>query len=251
MPSLLEIMARLGIQSRNPGYEVLPNAAFNDVVQYTEWHAAGGFQRATSVDEYYRYDRYAAALNAGLDHDFSRRIAHIDIGCGAGLFSWAFLDWARAHEIEPRRLALYGYDHSNEMIKLAWVMYHRLRKVYTGYPKLRYYQNRNQFLRRLTEEHDANTAYIVTFGYVLAGSHTDDDINIFTQIIAHIISLNGSASDVVLASDATSNKHRASFVEGWTKLLHALHARGVGCAQMPLATGYTGDRCVLLSRREA
>ena len=99
MAAVHQIMDERRLQSHDPGYEVLPNATFDDVVQYTEWHAAGGFQRATSVDAYYRYDRYAAALNAGLGHDFSGRIAHVDIGCGAGLFSWAFLDWRGIAEL--------------------------------------------------------------------------------------------------------------------------------------------------------
>ena len=248
MAAVHQIMDERRLQSHDPGYEVLPNATFDDVVQYTEWHAAGGFQRATSVDAYYRYDRYAAALNAGLGHDFSGRIAHVDIGCGAGLFSWAFLDWARDRGIEPRRLALYGYDHSKEMIRLASMLRHGLREFYPGYPDLRYSHMHGQFLRKLTAKHHVGTDYILTFGYVLAGNQTPDDINGFTQIVEHIVDLNGSTSCVLISSDATSGKHSSSSTRGWGELLQALQSSGVECTPTPL-TGYAGDHRAQLSRR--
>ncbi len=243
-------MAECEIQSHDPGHEVPADATFEQVVQYTDWHTADRPRRTAGGDGHYRYDRYAAVFNAGLGHNSSRRIAHIDIGCGAGLFSWAFLDWARAHQIEPGRLALYGYDHSSETIRLAWMMYHRLRTVYTGYPRLRYYHKSEPFLQRLTKEHDMDTDYILTFGYVLAGNQTPDDMHIFTQIVDSIGDLNGSASYVLISSDATSGRHSSSSMKGWDTLLRALQARGVACTETGLATGYTGDRRMLLSRRE-
>ena len=249
-PAVHQIMINHRIQSHDPGYEVPPNATFEQVVQYTDWHTADRPRRTAGGDGHYRYDRYAVALSAETSPNFSRRIAHVDIGCGAGLFSWVFLDWARERGIEPRRLALYGYDRSNEMIRLAAMLRHGLREFYPGYPDLRYSHIREQFLRKLTATHDVDTDYMLTFGYVLAGNHTDDDINTFTQIVEHIADLNGSASCVLISSDATSGKHSLSSMTGWNTLLQALQARGVECTPAPVATLYTGDRRVLVSRRE-
>ena len=239
---------------RQPEYEIPDKATFETVVQYTEWYIAGGEQRASSQSKrHYRYDRYLRALQeCGLSsRTTSQRITHIDIGCGPGLFSWALLDWARENQINYSGIDLYGYDHSQQMIELARQVQDGLRGVVSDYPKLHYYCDMGTFLADIVERCDSGRDYVITLGHVLAGNQDNNDINEYIRIVDQVLQLQDSTKPItVLASDATSGKHRSDFVGGWNKLLQALRARGVACTEMPVTTNYTGDRCVLLSRRE-
>ena len=240
-------MAQRGIEAatKQPQYEVGANASFTDVVQYTDWYLT---THGNDV-EHYRFDRYFNAINQVLANRGGRWI-HIDIGCGAGPFSWAFMDWAIQHGIASTDLSLYGYDPSQEMIRLAWMLRARLRRFIPDYPNLQYDSNYYSFIRRLTNIR--SRAYcLITFGHVLAGNHDNDDIGTFTRIIERVTRLAEYLSEVwLLASDATSDRHRESFESGWNTLLVALQESGVRHRSAPVFTGRSSDRCVILSRKE-
>ena len=85
-----------------PDYELPPDAGITEVLQYTDSFVAGTHD---TVD-HYRYNRYVETLN--LLTPSKVRQVHVDIGCGVGLFSWAFLDWATANGIEHKRIRLFG-----------------------------------------------------------------------------------------------------------------------------------------------
>ena len=240
-------MAEHEIQSTDPGYLVLPDATLKYVIQYTEWCVAGGYQRYRGWNEYYRYDRYRDVLKS-VNPSANHRITHIDLGCGSGLFAWVLLDWANKQGIGYNRIDLYGYDHCMEMIRLAWMIRNRLLRYSIGYPTLRYHHDSTKLLRQLTANLHQDSDCIITLGYVLAGNHQDSDIDCFTQIIKFVSDTKGDDTTCfLLASDAI---YQGDFKAGWGKLKQELQAGDVVCMEVPTGTIYSGDRCVLLSRRE-
>ena len=247
VPAIREIMAEHRIEAAptQPPYEVYVGASFKDAVQYADWYLTAHGNEI----EHYRFDRYFNAIDQALANRTGRWL-HIDIGCGAGPFSWAFLDWAAKHHITSAGLGLYGYDPSQEMIRLAWMLRARLRSVVPDYPSLRYDSNFNSFLRRLTHIR-SHASCLITLGHVLAGNHDDADISTFTRIMERMTRLTDYVSEVwLLTSDATSDRHRDSFENGWSTLLSALRDSGVQRRSVPVFTGRSSDRCVVLSRQE-
>ncbi len=232
--------------STQPPYEINVDASFSDAVRYADWYLT---PHGNEI-EHYRFDRYLNAIELALTHRRGRWV-HIDIGCGAGPFSWAFVDWATRHGIPPADLALYGYDPSRQMIRLAWMLRAKLRGLVPDYPNLRYDSNYDSFVRRLANIR-SHANCLITFGHVLAGNHDSEDIRTFTRIIERVMRLTSYLSRVwLLASDATSGRHRNSFESGWRMLLSTLQNSGVGRHGVPVFTGRSSDRCVILSRKEA
>ena len=165
-----------------PSYDISRQSTLERVLQYTEYYAGGGREaRWAGGNPHYRYDRYRGAL-ARIDLptiDSRRRLAHVDIGCGAGLFAWALLDWALGRGIRYSNISLYGYDYSKEMVRLARMMRTRLAQYVSSYPVSRYSSDPNRLLRNLASNHQSGTVYLITFGYVLAGNQYDSDIASF------------------------------------------------------------------------
>lgn len=59
-------------------------------------------------------------------------IAHVDVGCGPGLFSWVVHDYFRHREPETE-IELHAYDHSPTMIELAELIWREFETgVYLG-----------------------------------------------------------------------------------------------------------------------
>ena len=209
------IMAENGIVPvNNPSPLVAANTGFAQALQHTDWYTYRGDTRPP-----YRYRRYLEALNYVSASD--RREAHVDIGCGAGLFSWAFLDWAKEQRLGYDHVDLYGLDHNQEMIRLARMVRDRLAQGITDYPDLHYYNDVDALLLNLTENHQANTDYTITFGHVLVQANTPYNMQIFAQIIAYIINLMNPESNCALwAIDARGRS--AEFTTAWSSLLNNL-----------------------------
>ena len=236
--------------SEQPPSEVSADATLEAVVQYTEWYIAG----RGDTQPNYRYNRYYSVLRNTLNAmqiQEATQIAHIDVGCGPGLFAWALLDWADEHEIEYSKLSLYGYDCCTEMVRLARMMRMQLLTLCPAYPDLLYNDDYRTFLSRIAKTPRVYTDYLITFGHVLAGNHNSDDISGFRQIIEQIVQLKNPANTVwLLSSDATSDRNRSLSLEGWNALLSALQTTGIEYARRPVATGRGGDQCVVLSHQE-
>lgn len=200
-------------------YIVPANASFADVVQNTDWYCWRGDSQPP-----YRYRRYLEVLQRIKlpDGDYDYPVAHVDIGCGAGLFSWAFLDWAKDNNIGYDRVALHGYDHSSEMINLSHQMRAGLMQSIPNYPDLHYTDCVASLLTELTRQHRDRTIYIVTFGHVLVQAQSANDISSFANIIAHILSLGVPCPCVLAAVDAKGR--RGAFASGWNTLLTSLTA---------------------------
>ena len=238
---IYEMMTASGIPvDSHVSFDIRPETTFEHAVQYTYKHASSS-----------RYKFYKKILGYVTDELLSvgHRIAHIDIGCGSGLFSWALLDWAQEHGIEPDRLGLYGYDYSEEMIRLAEMIRLGVRETYSDYSVLHYFADSEEFLQRLTDDSDTNTDYFITFGYVLAWNQLDEDIDCFSQIIDHILGISGGHGKCfLLVGDAAS---KGDFVSGWDKLLYAFQESNIELVPVGTVPAGRTHYCVLLSRREA
>ncbi len=220
---ICEIMSENGIApwiSRSGRHIVISDASFTTVVQHTE----AFLTERLNDQSHYRYDRYMGVLQQNLELGV-RRVAHIDIGCGAGLFSWTFLDWATQNRVKHNRIDLYGYDHSPQMIRLATGIREKLIQVIPSYPNLRYTHSFESLLSLLTSR-NTDTDYIVTFGHVLAQSNVPSDIQIFAKIIHHIMKVKTPRSTCeLIATDAVNwNSH---FNASWNALLEELRKHNV------------------------
>lgn len=142
VPAIRAVMAEQGVEGAEaqPSPAVPQGASLADALQYTDWYVAQGSQ------EHYRFGRYYDAIKkAPLDP--ANKWAHIDVGCGAGVFSWAFLDWAAERGIERSCITLNGYDACPSMVQLAWMLWYRLRGATPDRPKFQYYHAIDAFIR--------------------------------------------------------------------------------------------------------
>lgn len=214
------ILAENGIARSDPGYIVSPDASFETAVRYTDWYCRGNVR----PNPHYRYDRYREIV--GHWKPTGRREAHVDIGCGAGLFSWAFLDWAREAGLSHDSIDLYGLDHSTPMINLAHQLRERLAGQIPDYPILRYTDAVDTFLQELYIHHRARTDYTITLGHVLVQAQHPDAILDFTRVIAQVVGFMDIGSTCVLmAVDARLRPD--PFAVGWDKLLEILGRSGI------------------------
>ena len=216
IPALQRVMdenriARLTIA---PSHLVGADASFNDVVRNTAWYCW-----LADSQPYYRYRRYLEVLQRIKLPSGDYRVVHLDIGCGAGLFSWALLDWARNSHLEYGRVALYGFDHSPEMVNLAHWMRNQFTQSLPDYPDLRYTCDDATLLRDLTEQHQNGTIYVISFGHVLAQAQDYDpgEIAHFAHVINHIVEMDARPRSVLVAVDAKG--WAGTFASGWSALI--------------------------------
>lgn len=240
------IMAEHGIPPRrNPSPTVPADATFAEAVQNTDWFCWRGDNRPL-----YRYRRYREVL--GATRPSGRRVAHVDIGCGAGLFSWVFLDWVRENNLayeNYENVVLYGLDHSPEMVRLAQQMRAGLMTNIPNYPELRYTHRVDELLQLLTEHHRPDTDYTVTFGHVLV--QAPGAISEFARVIAHIVQLlDEQSSCAVLAVDARGES--SQLAQRWIGLLDRLSRLGIQhqqvAVQFTLINNSSDAKIVRLSR---
>ena len=215
-----EIMNQNNIDSPQyrPDHVVRANANLTQVAQNTKYYCCSGGNPP------YRYRRYREVL--GCMRPSGNREAHVDIGCGAGLFSWVFLDWARAANVPFDRVDLYGLDHSPAMINLARRMRTGLARNVGNYPSIHYTHNVDSLLNEITNRHRAGTDYTITFGHVLAQARTPGAIRNFARVIAHIIRLlDAQANCALMAVDARN--WSSAFASGWDALLDSIGRAGI------------------------
>ena len=219
-----EIIAYRGLVPlvSRPTSAVLETAEFDEVLLHTDWFVHRGDSRP-----HYRYRRYRELLDY-LETSSEGHMANVDIGSGAGVFSWIFLDWAADLGLKFDHVDLYGFDHSEAMRELAQLVRSGLTQYISGYPALHYSCDLDDFLQQLTENHAAGTGYVITLGHVLAQTfqYRPGDIGNYARIIVHVCKLLDDASSCVLiAADA----RRASplFIAGWNLLLQRLTSSGI------------------------
>ena len=240
------------IPPHKPGNTIPPDASFRRVVQYTYDRCC--FLRVNQ-SEHYRYRRYHGAL-ASVESP-SGRIAHVDIGCGAGVFSWALLDRVSDNGLPYGQIHLYGLDHSQKMINLAHAVRQGLAAHITDYPQLHYTHEVDDLLRDLSNGHHAGTYYIVTFGHVLVQiqrtEHIRDPADVvrdFTQVIVHILELmDGEGRCDLIAVDASSAGYLDDFESGWKALLSSLEQAGISHQLLNAPSGARSARVFAADRQ--
>ena len=222
-PAIAEIMAEHDIPLLPVDYRdhIVPaDATFEEVAQHTELFIGG----RRDDFPHYRYRRYAEVLD--LAPYVEQRLAHVDIGCGAGLFSWVLLDRATDHGLAHAMVDLYGLDHSLAMITLAREARTRLMPRVPTYPDLHYADDADLIIRSLTDNHREGTNYIITLGHVLVQAHAPANIQTFTRVISHILALPNNQADCPLIAVDARLRHIA-FAEGWDALLASLEQAGI------------------------
>ena len=210
--------------SDSPGYVVMRDAGYTEVVQHTDYYVGKGNDTRLGNQRHYRYGRYRDVLWRHVKATEGRK-AHVDIGCGAGLFSWVFLDLARRH-VGLDRVDLYGLDHNQAMIRFAHDIRSRLLQDIPDYPELHYSCDSELLMGKLIDNYRRGTDYTITLGHVLVQAQAPGDIDTFTQVIAHILDLMDARSNcLMVAVDALHRSHE--FAEGWNALLESLASANI------------------------
>ena len=208
------IAARAGVLSAARHYRISTSASRRLCIQYA-------LQYVVRHDKpHYRYDRYHSAFcfalhKSALKVEHLGPLLHVDVGCGPGLFTWVVRDMLRRAQ---SAVALYGYDHSTEMVRLAEEIWDEFGEAVN----CSWHDNVDELLASAMAESSSYDYSLVTFGHVLAQTHDQEDaIQRFAQIIASMVTLNC----LIIAVDA----HRAapSFRKGCESLAQALLAHGL------------------------
>ena len=213
-----------------PPHEVGKNTSFKDVILHTDYYVGKGNDEKPNSCPHYRYERYRAFLR-NLSTS-GARMAHVDIGCGAGAFSWAFIDWATEKGVELNRVSLYGLDHSPAMLYLAQEIRSRLSDTILDYPDLYYYQDVASLLDQLKEKHQEDKDYTITFGHVLVQvyeqEHPDEAINQFAQIVSQVYNMiSDNSSCNLVAVDASTGSWSYQFDAAWDLFRENLKSFGI------------------------
>ena len=215
-------MKERSIPRFDPGYILPSDAEFEVAVQYTHRYVINPGRG----QNHYRYRRYRETLD--LVTPGKRRLVHVDIGSGAGLFSWAFLDWASAKGLDLRRIRLYGFDHNQPSLSLAKQIRKRLTENIDRYPKLRYYDDVDTLVGRLAQSPSRKKDFVITLGYVLVQAHSPEVIQLFADIIRTALDvLQPGCSCTLIAVDAFTGQGPKELEKGWSRLRDTLNQLGI------------------------
>ena len=104
-PTLDAIAQRYG--EAPPVFHIAPDTPLPTLVGYTRRHVVDG------DEPHFRYGYYHAALSSALRRlQFApgdRRVVHLDIGCGPGVFSWVMYDYMTSQgTYDPNQVDYYG-----------------------------------------------------------------------------------------------------------------------------------------------
>ena len=188
--------------------EIPTDISFEDAMRYTFRFIAPD---KSSKKPNYRYDRYTECLASTL-HRFhyyfnreNKRIMHLDLGCGPGLFSWVVWDYAIDYGKKPDDIELIGYDRAPNMIHLAHLFRDRFRGRLLEYNFEGYYELEK--IQNILESKDlSGYVCIITFGYVLVQTEGDSTaMRNFIDIIRCLFPVN---SCILMAVDAFSKEDR-------------------------------------------
>ena len=199
-------------------------------LRYTAWYC----HRVDSV-KHYRNKLYFDTLRQL--RPAGSKLSHIDIGCGSGPFSWAFLDWAAAWDIDYRQVRLFGVDRCPTMLQAAQMIREEMMQSLTIYPPLLYHSDVKSLLSDLKTSLHPHADSVITMGYVLIQSQTSKDIKDFTEIIAQVRKLTDPTRQCLLATvDAWTRTD--ALREGWDLLLQSLRDSDTPCTPWAMPKTY-------------
>ena len=126
-----------------------------------------GYTRQFVVEQttpHFRYQYYHDALSLAITRlrfgPANRRVVHLDIGCGPGVFSWVIYDHMASQVTrDPSQVDYYGYDHSAAMIQLAHLFLERFPVQYEFHG----FSDLVEISRALADEDFSNCDVVVTF----------------------------------------------------------------------------------------
>ena len=210
-----------------PDFSISTSTSYKQVLEYSDWYVAGTGDKCPP----YRYNRYLETLNQ-LPVGDGRQV-HVDMGCGAGLFSWAYLDWATAKGIKYKHIRLFGLDHNPASLRLAKQIRKRLSSAISDYPKLRYYRQSESLIRNLEKLHLGDSDYVITFGHVLEQAHGSEEIQQFSVVIRSVLDLvEPGCRCTLVVVDAFAGQRRKDLEQGWSRLRENLNKMGIRSSEL-------------------
>lgn len=216
-----KIRRRYGEARANYNYIVEKNATLEESIVYTEGYVVG------IGGAHYRYDYYMDALEEAKEFDCihpGRKIVHVDLGCGPGLFAWVVHDYVMArHRKKNAKIEFYMYDHAKSMIKLARIFW----KNFPVQHELNAYHDVDGIRKGLRSQDLSGCDVLVSFGHVLIQTRGDE--RALSEFACIIRELFPSGTCTMVAVDAHVNKwKRDEFRNSCRDLFRRLRALGVG-----------------------
>ena len=201
--------------------QIGPDDSLRKVLGYTRQYVI------EQTTRHFRYDYYRDALSLALTRlnfePADRRVVHLDIGCGPGVFSWVMYDYMAAQDtLDAGQVDYYGYDHCAATIELASLFLERFpdRYEFNGYSDLA------DISTTLAENDLTNCVVVVTFGYALV--QVRDDPTALDDFATLIGCLFPSHSCIMVAADAHNDRPtRDAFHDQCRAFATALNAVGV------------------------
>lgn len=201
--------------------QIGPQDSLQETIGYTREYVVEHRQA------HFRYAYYQSALSLALRElrfdPADRRILHLDIGCGPGVFSWAMYDHMAAQDgRDSNDVDYYGYDHCAAMIELAHLFLERFPDQYEFHG----FSDLDEISTTLAEEDFHDRDVVVTFGYALLQVCGDPTaLTDFSTLIARVFP---SHSCIVVAADAHHDRAtRDAFDTQCNALSTALNRAGV------------------------
>ena len=218
--------------------QIGPHDSLEKTIEYTRQFVI------EQTTPHFRYQYYHDALSLALTElgfdPANRRVVHLDIGCGPGVFSWVIYDHMASQATrDPGRMDYYGYDHSAAMIQLAYLFLERFPVQYEflGYSDL------TEISRALADEDFSNCDVVITFGYALVQVRDNPTaLDDFATLIACVFP---SHSCIMVAADAHyDGATRRAFKDQCRALETALDEVGVALEDRVS----TGLRSIMVAR---
>ena len=201
--------------------QIGPHDSLRKTIGYTRQYVV------VQTTRHFRYDYYRDALSLALTRlhfdTADRRVVHLDIGCGPGVFSWVVHDHMVSHEtLDPDQVDYYGYDHCAAMIELAHLFLERFPDQYEFHG----FSDLAEIATALAAEDFSNCDVVVTFGYALVQVRDNPAaLGDFATLISCVFP---SHSCIMVAADAHNDRAtRDAFHDQCRALETALNATGV------------------------
>lgn len=212
----------------NGSYVIPETASLEEVLEYTHSYVTNSL---FPENPYYRYNRYREVVDKALDEVDStirfnplgspgNKIICLDLGCGPGLFSWVVHDYLATKRWRRQNAEYIGYDHAENMIKLA-----RLFRKYLSVETYTFdgYSEIDKMLKEMRERDFSDHNCIVTLGHVLIQANNREALENFARAIKGLHPWN---SCILVAVDAKSKLKPVFFRALWD-LLEVLELEGV------------------------
>ena len=219
IPAFNSIVPRHG--QRPATAQIGPQDSLRETIGYTREYVV------EHTTPHFRYDYYRNALARALRllrfDPGDRRVVHLDIGCGPGVFSWVMYDHMVSLDTRNSdQVDYYGYDHCAAMIELA----HLFLELFPDRYEFHGFSDLAEVRTTLLAQDLSNCDVVVTFGYALLQVRDNPAaLDEFATVIAGAFP---SRSCIMIAADAHNDGATRDAFRGQCRALEtALDAAGV------------------------